>query len=84
MCKENGIKLIQIFEDEYLNKKEVVLNKFVEEVKGLTVVELNDLVKMLEEEKEQKKKVVAVFDKRIKNLEKAINSINSYNNQYVN
>ncbi|MBO5884420.1 MAG: 50S ribosomal protein L7/L12 [Clostridia bacterium] len=26
------------------------LNKFVEEVKGLTVVELNDLVKMLEEE----------------------------------
>ena len=26
------------------------LNKFVEEVKGLTVVELNDLVKLLEEE----------------------------------
>ena len=26
------------------------LNKFVEEVKGLSVVELNDLVKMLEEE----------------------------------
>ena len=45
---------------------------------------IKELTKMLEEETEQKKKVVAVFDKRIKNLEKAINSINSYNNQYVN
>ena len=31
-------------------KKMADLNKFVEEVKGLSVVELNDLVKMLEEE----------------------------------
>lgn len=26
-CNENGIKLIQIFEDEYLNNKELVINK---------------------------------------------------------
>lgn len=45
---------------------------------------IRELTKRLEEEREQKRKVVAVFDKRIKNLEKAINSINSYNNQYAN
>lgn len=27
MCKKNGIKLIQIFEDEYINKKNIVLGK---------------------------------------------------------
>lgn len=27
LCKEKNIKLIQIFEDEYLNKKDIVLNK---------------------------------------------------------
>lgn len=27
MCENNGIRLIQIFEDEYLYKKEIVLNK---------------------------------------------------------
>jgi len=26
-CRENGIKLIQIFEDEYIDKKEIVLSK---------------------------------------------------------
>ena len=45
---------------------------------------IKELTKKLQEEKEQKKKVVAVFDKRIKNLEKAINSINNYNSEYVN
>ena len=45
---------------------------------------IKELTKKLQEEKEQKRKVVAVFDKRIKNLEKAINSINNYNNEYVN
>ena len=45
---------------------------------------IKELTKKLQEEKEQKRKVLAVFDKRIKNLEKAINSINNYNNEYVN
>lgn len=45
---------------------------------------IKELTKKLQEEKEQKRKVVAVFDKRIKNLEKAIHSINNYNNEYVN
>lgn len=45
---------------------------------------IKELTKKLQEEKEQKRKVVAVFDKRIKNLEKAINSINNYNSEYVN
>ena len=27
MCKENGVKLIQIFEDEYINHKDIVINK---------------------------------------------------------
>ena len=45
---------------------------------------IKELTKKLQEEKEQKRKVVAVFDKRIKSLEKAINSINNYNNEYMN
>ena len=45
---------------------------------------IKELTKKLQEEKEQKRKVLAVFDKRIKNLEKAINSINNYNNEYMN
>lgn len=42
---------------------------------------IEELTKKLQKEREEKRKVVSIFDKRIKNLEKAINSINSYNNQ---
>ena len=45
---------------------------------------IKELTKKLQEEKEQKKKVVAVFDKRIKNLEKAISNLQSYNSQCEN
>ena len=39
------------------------------------------LKRQLEEEKRKKRDVVNILDKRIKCLEKAINGIESYNNQ---
>lgn len=39
------------------------------------------LKRQLEEEKRKKREVVNILDKRIKCLEKAINGIESYNNQ---
>lgn len=42
---------------------------------------INELRNLLAREKARKKEIVDVLDKRIKNLEKAINNLESYNNK---
>lgn len=62
-CKKRGIKLIQIFEDEYVNKKEIVLNK----LKHILNIKNNGGIKKIDGRKTKIKEIDKITAKQFLN-----------------